>query len=112
MSTTKDPMWKRVKELEDRLSQLEERRKRIEEELNSLPNGHLESKTINGNVYYYLRYWEEGKLKSKYLGREAIKIKEQVEKASELKRELSMIKEEERRIRKTLDRISLALGMG
>ncbi len=111
MNTTKGPMWKRVKELEDRLLQLEERRKNIEAELSALPNGHLESKIINGNVYYYLRYWEEGKLKSRYLGREATKIKEQVERASELKRELSMLKEEERRLRKVLDRISLALGI-
>ncbi|AWR98874.1 hypothetical protein [Metallosphaera hakonensis] len=110
MSTTKDQIWKKVKELEDRLAEVEEKRTRIEEELMSLPNGHLESKSINGRVYYYLRYWEEGKLKSKYLGRDATKVKEQVQRASDLKRELTILKEEERRLRKTLERITLALS--
>ncbi|MEM0169164.1 MAG: hypothetical protein QXK75_05170, partial [Metallosphaera sp.] len=62
-----------------------------------------------GKKYYYLRYWEEGKLKSKYLGKEVEKIRKQVEKALEIKRQLSIIKDEERRLRKTLERISLAL---
>ncbi|MEL9969528.1 hypothetical protein [Metallosphaera sp.] len=108
MSTTRD-LWKRVKDVEDRLSEIEERRNILEKELESLPSGHVESKTINGKKYYYLRYWEEGKLKSKYLGKEVEKIRKQVEKALEIKRQLSIIKDEERRLRKTLERISLAL---
>jgi hypothetical protein len=31
--------------------------------------GYVETKLINGGSYRYLRYWEAGKLKSKYLGK-------------------------------------------
>lgn len=31
--------------------------------------GHVEIKNINGRSYRYLRYWDNGKLKSKYIGK-------------------------------------------
>ncbi|WP_246263790.1 hypothetical protein [Metallosphaera tengchongensis] len=94
------------------MEDLERKRDILEKELERLPSGHLEAKTVNGKVYYYLRFWEEGKLRSKYLGKEGEKMKERVERASELKRELLIVKEEERRLRKVLERISLALQEG
>jgi hypothetical protein len=98
-------IWERVKELEEELLKLREERERIIEKLSNLPMGHIDIKEINGNKYYYLRYWEDGRLRSKYLGKNADEVKKQLEYANELRRNLSKIRERERKIEKILEKI-------
>jgi hypothetical protein len=91
--------------LEERVEKIKKEIEDMERELETLPTGHLEVKKINGNYYYYLRYWEDGKLKSKYIGRVAKDIKDKLAKAEDLRRKLSQLKEEEKRIVNILNKI-------
>jgi len=102
-------LWEKVKALEEELAKLKADREKIIEELGSLPNGHIDVKVVNGHKYYYLRYWEEGRLKSKYLGKDASNIISKLNRAMELKRNLSFIKERERKLERVLEKISKAL---
>ncbi|MEM0373583.1 MAG: hypothetical protein QXV69_03820 [Sulfolobaceae archaeon] len=102
-------IWEKVKALEEELLRLKSEREKIIEELGSLPNGHIDVKVINGHKYYYLRYWEEGRLKSKYLGKDASELIQKLNRANELKRNLSLIKEREKKLEKILEKISKAL---
>ncbi len=88
---------------------MREEREKIESEISSLPEGHVDAKKIGNNVYYYLRYWEEGKLKSKYLGKEGSEVVEKVKRNNELKKKLVLLKEEERRLEKALEKVKNAV---
>ncbi|WP_338604001.1 hypothetical protein V6M85_05495 [Sulfolobus tengchongensis] len=103
-------IWEKVKTLEDRLGQLKKEIEEIEKELEGLPSGHLEIKRINGNSYYYLRYWEDGKLKSRYIGRFANDIESKLLKAEELRRKLTQLKEEEKRLSNIISKIERFLS--
>ena len=50
--------------------QIENLKKQIAE----LPEGYISKKTINGNVYYYHQWNQDGKKKSKYLRSEEVDI--------------------------------------
>ncbi|MFP3205414.1 MAG: hypothetical protein RXS23_08455 [Metallosphaera yellowstonensis] len=100
-----------VRKVEERLEEVRKRRETLEKELKGLPSGHVESKLVNGRTYYYLRYWEEGKLKSKYLGKDAKEHLAMLEKTNSMRREISVLREEEKRLEKVLERILDALGV-
>lgn len=102
-------LWEKVKELEEKYLQIQQERKKIEDELKSLPFGHVDAKKIGKNTYYYLRYWEQGKLRSKYLGKDAEEIKQKTQYSLDLRKRLSLLKEEEKRLQKILERIKATL---
>ena len=84
--------WEKLKEIEEEYERIKERIREIEERLKGLPSGHIEAKKIGNNIYYYLRYWEDGRLKSKYLGKDPSKVQEMLKEAEQLRRELSDLK--------------------
>ena len=43
-------------------------------ELNSLPKGYISKKTIHGDDYFYLQFFDNGKLKSKYIKKADLSI--------------------------------------
>ena len=98
-------IWEKIKALEEMKENIQKEIEDIEKELKELPSGHLEVKNINNNKYYYLRYWEEGKLKSKYVGRVADDIKRKLSRAEDLRSRLTKLKEEERKITNILSKI-------
>ncbi|BBG22718.1 DUF342 domain-containing protein [Sulfuracidifex tepidarius] len=102
-------IWEKVKELEEKLDQLNKQIREIEEELESLPSGHIDSKKVKGKQYYYLRYWEEGKLKSKYLGKDPSEERAKLDKALKLRQQLTSLKEEKVRIERVMQKIQSAL---
>lgn len=57
----------------------------------SLPNGYISKKVIHGDEYYYLQYFSNGTLVSKYLSKgEVSKVQNQINRRRELK---ALIKE-------------------
>jgi uncharacterized protein YfkK (UPF0435 family) len=98
--------WEKVKQIEEELEEVRRKIVEIEEKLKSLPEGHLEAKRIGNNVYYYLRYWEDGRLKSRYLGKSAEDVASKLREAEELKRTLSSLKIKKRKYEALLDKIS------
>ncbi|AWR96499.1 hypothetical protein DFR86_02305 [Acidianus sulfidivorans JP7] len=104
-------IWEKVKEIEEKYLEIQKQRQKLEEELKSLPSGHVDAKKIGKNTYYYLRYWEEGKLKSKYLGKDAEEIKQKTEYSIDLRKRVSLLKEEEKRLQKILERIKSTIDL-
>lgn len=102
-------IWEKVRELEEKYLQIQRERQKLEDELKNLPFGHVDAKRIGKNTYYYLRYWEQGKLKSKYLGKDANDIKQKTQYSIDLRKRLSLLKEEEKRLQKILERIKSTL---
>jgi len=98
--------WEKVKQIEEELEEVQRKIVEIEEKLKSLPEGHLEVKRIGNNVYYYLRYWEDGRLKSRYLGKSAEDVASKLREAEELKRTLGSLKIKKRKYEALLDKIS------
>ncbi|AOL16963.1 hypothetical protein BFU36_09860 [Sulfolobus sp. A20] len=98
-------LWEKVKVLEEKAEMIRREIESIEEQIKDLPSGHLEVKIINGNRYYYLRYWEDGKLKSRYIGKTAENVKQKLIKYEELRKRLTNLKEEERKINIVLSKI-------
>lgn len=98
-------LWEKVKELEERKKELEEKIVNLEKSLKELPSGHLEAKQINGKTYYYLRYWEDGRLKSKYIGKDPKDIEAKLKDSYELRSKLSLLKQEREKINRILIRI-------
>ncbi|PVU77689.1 hypothetical protein DDW13_00365 [Acidianus hospitalis] len=102
-------LWEKVKELEEKFLQIQKEREKLEEELKRLPTGHIDKKKIGNHVYYYLRYWEEGKLRSKYLGKDAEELQQKIEYSMDIRKKVSLLREEEKRLQKILDRIKNSL---
>ncbi|MBP1357910.1 MAG: hypothetical protein JZD40_05415 [Sulfolobus sp.] len=98
-------LWEKIKELEEKKKDLEEKILELEKSLKDLPSGHLEAKQINGKTYYYLRYWEDGRLKSKYIGKDSKDIELKLKKAYEIKNKLTLLKQEKERLERILIRI-------
>lgn len=98
-------IWEKVKRIEERKNELENEIKALTEQLKSLPTGHLEEKVIKGKKYYYLRYWEDGKLKSKYVGKEVGDLLEKFKLASEIKIKLDKLKRENEKLGRVLEKI-------
>ena len=98
-------LWEKIKELEEKKKELEEKITNLEKLLKELPNGHLEAKQINGKTYYYLRYWEDGRLKSKYIGKDPKDIERELKESQQLRSQLSLLKQEREKINRVLIRI-------
>lgn len=65
----------------------------LKEQIGKLPRGYISKKTVNGNVYFYHQWSEDGVKKSKYLRDEEIAgLTEQIEERKKLQRELAEIK--------------------
>ena len=105
-------LWERVKEIEERKNMLEAEIKSLTEQLESLPKGHLEEKVIKGRRYYYLRYWEDGKLRSKYIGKDVGDLIEKFKLASQLKMKLDRLKREYEKLERIIEKISKILEEG
>lgn len=109
-----------LKRVFSKMEKLEARRRQILEELSQLKTekGTLEYKPVKNKAgqiyhYWYLRKWENGRLRSIYLG---AKVPESLfqriqdrNKARRLLRELRDIEKELRRIRIGLDRVQYIL---
>ncbi|EZQ11002.1 MULTISPECIES: hypothetical protein [Acidianus] len=102
-------LWEKVKEIEEKVNNIQRERESLEEELKKLPAGHVDIKKVGRNTYYYLRYWDEGKLKSRYLGKNAEEIKKQIDYSMDLRKRISLLREEEKRLQKVLERIKNAI---
>lgn len=61
---------------------------KVLEEYNSLPKkGYIAEKTISGKTYYYLQYFENGKVVSKYIKKVGLEaVKKQIERRKELEK--------------------------
>lgn len=76
---------------------------RIEQELSELPKGYISEKKINGKVYYYLQYRENGKLKSVYLkGDDIMSYRSLIEHRNELQSKLKELRLDRKKIEKVL----------
>lgn len=76
---------------------------RIEQELSELPKGYISEKKINGKVYYYLQYREDGKLKSVYLkGDDIMSYRSLIEHRNELRSKLKELQLDRKKIEKVL----------
>ena len=77
---------------------------KIEQELSDLPRGYISEKKINGKVYYYLQYRENGKLKSVYLkGEEVVSYRSLIDHRNELQSKLKELQADRKKIEKVLD---------
>lgn len=66
---------------------------RLKKELDTLPIGYISKKTINGKVQHYLQWRENGKLKSKYIRKDALEIiEQQIARRKELESVISRLK--------------------
>lgn len=67
----------------------------LELELQQLPSGSIGKKTVNGKVYYYHRWSENGKRKEKYLPpKEKEILQERLARRKELERQIKALREE------------------
>ena len=68
---------------------------RLTEELAALPRGYISKKTIKGNTQYYLQWREDGKLKSKYIGKDKLAdIERQIARRKEIEPIIEKLKSE------------------
>ena len=66
--------------------------KNIFQELENLPKGYISKKVIKGHTYFYLQYFENGKLLSKYIPKEkANEIAAQIKRRKELEKAIKLI---------------------
>ena len=73
-----------------------------QEELDRLPRGSITVKTISGKRYYYLSYRSDGKVVSKYLGKEEAlgAIKDRLDRRAQIESILKSLREEQAKIKK------------
>lgn len=77
---------------------------RIEQELSELPKGYISEKKINGKVYYYLQYRENGRIKSIYLKGDDIELyRSLINHRNELRTKLKQLQGDRKKIEKILD---------
>ena len=69
----------------------------LEIQISMLPIGYISKKNINGNVYYYRQWTENGKVKSKYIKKSELEqIEGQIAKRKKLEQQLKDIKAKEK----------------
>lgn len=84
----------------------EERNRRMidayQEELDRLPQGSITAKTISGKRYYYLSYRSDGKVVTKYLGKEEAlgAIRDKLDRRAQIESILKSLREEQAKIKK------------
>lgn len=70
----------------------------LEIQISMLPIGYISKKNINGNVYHYQQWTENGKVKSKYIKKtELEQFEGQISKRKRLEKELKELKAKERK---------------
>lgn len=77
-----------------------------EKELESLPKGNLSIKKIGNNEYYYLKYRNDKKIITDYIGKDKEKIaqiKEQIKRRKHYENMLSALMKEQKTISKILE---------
>lgn len=74
---------------EERLEQISE----LTAQITELPKGYISQKAINGKVYYYHQWSENGRKKSKYLKDDEIEsLSKEIEKRKELQEQLKLLR--------------------
>ena len=69
----------------------------LEIQISMLPIGYISKKNINGNVYHYRQWTENGKVKSKYIKKKELdQIEGQIAKRKRLEQQLKDIKAKEK----------------
>lgn len=83
------------------LETIAKEKKRIEYQLSTymnmidkLPKGTLSGSNRNGQTYYYLKYRENGKVVSKYVGTEVSELQRQIEKRKHISVMIKALEEE------------------
>ncbi len=80
---------------------LEAYKEKLEELISTYPRGSVISRKRGSRVYYYLKYWEDGRAKEKYIGKELpAELIEAIQERKRLEAELKKIKAGLRRIRR------------
>ena len=72
-------------------------------ELETLPRGKINPKTVNGKTYYYLYYRDGKKVVSKYIGKDEeslTAVREQLTRRSQIEEIIKKLKEEKAKIKK------------
>lgn len=65
----------------------------LEKEISRLPMGSVSTKKVNGNVYYYHRWYENKKRKEKYMSADEVSsVREQIERRKTLEAELKELR--------------------
>ena len=73
----------------------------LKKEIDKLPKGTIQEKTIKNNIYYYLQYRKRGKITHDYLGKEfPTDLDKQIKKRKRLEAKLRPINEELKILRK------------
>ena len=93
------------------IEQLENNRNRqetLKNELLLLPKGHINTLYRNGKGYYYLTYRNGKKINNDYLGpaekADLREIMEKLKKREDIKKEIKILKEEEKELKKKIGR--------
>lgn len=74
----------------------------LENQIGELPIGSISTKTVNGNLYYYHRWYENRRRKEKYIPAEDLPaLQEQIEKRKELEAELKILRKKAPKTEKT-----------
>lgn len=72
--------------------------------LAGLPKGTISEKTVNGNIYYYLKYRDGKKVVSKYISKKDIEVlRQQIEKRHHVEAMIKSLQEEQRLTAKVLE---------
>ncbi len=72
--------------------------------LAGLPKGTISEKTVNGNIYYYLKYRNGKKVVSKYISKKDIEVlRQQIEKRRHVEAMIKSLQEEQQLAAKVLE---------
>lgn len=72
--------------------------------LAGLPKGTISEKSVNGNIYYYLKYRDGKKVVSKYISKRDIEgLRKQIEKRRHVEAMIKSLQEERRLAEKVLE---------
>ncbi len=72
--------------------------------LAGLPKGTIFEKTVNGNIYYYLKYRDGKKVVSKYISKKNIEaLRQQIEKRRHVETMIKSLQDEQRLAVKVLE---------
>lgn len=71
--------------------------------VNGLPKGTLFKRNRNGCIYYYLNYRKDGKVVSKYIGKDATELSGQIEKRKHSEAMIKLLENELKIAQKALE---------
>lgn len=87
--------------LQDEIERLNLRLQQVEEYLSSNPSVALQERLINNNIYFYIRYKENGKSISKFYSKsrdKAMDLKKELNNKNELRKKLKIEKKKLKRL--------------